>query len=316
MVITTAPAPIRRPLAVTTPATRPAASSTRSSAASAADVKPRRRPQQRLHGLAVQLAVRLGAWAAHRRPLAAVQQLEMDAGGIGRAGHHAVQRIDLPHQMPLADPADGRVAGHLAERFDPMGQQQGAGAAACRRRRRLAAGMAAAHHHHVEDRVEHAARYSRPGTAQRRKLSPTRSPSACCHMTCAKRGSRSTSSAGSTPPRRATTPRMPASIASSSTADHAAGDGEAAARAPAASPAPAPGSALFGQAARPPPRPRRRAGRPPARSPASGCGPSTRKTENQDGAQRRSAPAPPRPGSRACWRTTRSMARERPGGAV
>ena len=63
---------------------------------------------------------------------------------IGRAPHHAVERVDLADQMALAEAADGRVAGHLADGLGLVGQQRRARAAARGRRRRLAAGMAAA----------------------------------------------------------------------------------------------------------------------------------------------------------------------------
>ena len=64
---------------------------------------------------AVELAVGLGARALHGRPLGAVEQAELDAGRVGHPAHQAVQRVDLAHQVALAEPADGRVAGHLAD---------------------------------------------------------------------------------------------------------------------------------------------------------------------------------------------------------
>ncbi len=48
-----------------------------------------------LHGLAIELAVRLGARAANGRSLLAVQQPKLDAGGIGDAPHQSVQRVDF-----------------------------------------------------------------------------------------------------------------------------------------------------------------------------------------------------------------------------
>jgi hypothetical protein len=68
--------------------------------------------EDRLDGLLVERAVGLGAGALDGRTLAAVQEAELDAGAVGRAAHDAVQRIDLAHQMALAQPADRRVAGH------------------------------------------------------------------------------------------------------------------------------------------------------------------------------------------------------------
>ena len=76
--------------------------------------------------------------------LAAIEQAKLDARRIRDPAHQPVQGIDLAHQMALAHPADGGIAGHLAQGLELMGEQQGAGAKARRSRRRFAAGMAAA----------------------------------------------------------------------------------------------------------------------------------------------------------------------------
>ncbi len=68
-----------------------------------------------LHGRPVELAVGLGARAVHRRPLGPVEQAELDAGRIRHPAHQPIQRIDLPHQVALAEPANGRIARHLAD---------------------------------------------------------------------------------------------------------------------------------------------------------------------------------------------------------
>ena len=52
--------------------------------------------------------------------------------------------------MALAEPADGRIAGHRADGREPVGQQRGPRAHARGRRRGLAAGVAAADHDDVE----------------------------------------------------------------------------------------------------------------------------------------------------------------------
>ncbi len=78
------------------------------------------------------------------------KQPELDAGGVGDAAHEAVERIDLAHQMALAEPADGRVAGHLADGREGVGDEGRSGAHARGRGGRLAPGVAAAHHDHIE----------------------------------------------------------------------------------------------------------------------------------------------------------------------
>ena len=61
-------------------------------------------------GAAVQHPVRLGTGRADRRPFGRIQGSELDPGFVRRQGHRASQRINLPDEMSLADPADGRVA--------------------------------------------------------------------------------------------------------------------------------------------------------------------------------------------------------------
>ncbi len=114
MVRTTAPALTRRPSAVTTPVTAPLLDG-QVLDGGLDDLKPRRGADRRLHGLAIELAVGLGAGPLHRRALAAVEHAELDAGRVGDPAHQAVQRVDLAHQMALAEAADGRIAGHLAD---------------------------------------------------------------------------------------------------------------------------------------------------------------------------------------------------------
>ena len=56
---------------------------------------------RRLHGRGIELAVGLGARAAYRRALAAVEHAELDAAGVRHAAHEAVERVDLAHEMAL-----------------------------------------------------------------------------------------------------------------------------------------------------------------------------------------------------------------------
>src|SRR6185312_2360839 len=126
----------------------------------------------------VQHPVGLGARAAHGGALGAVQQLEIDAGRVGGTTHDAVQRIDLPYQVALADTADGWIAGHLPDCFQPVGQQQGARTHTGRCRRRLAPGVPAAHHHNVKSLVHHGRMFIRDGADFRPLLRLPRSLSA------------------------------------------------------------------------------------------------------------------------------------------
>ena len=132
-----------------TPATSSAAIS-RSSASPSTTVRFAVSRIARCIAWRVELAVGLRARPAHRRTLAAVEHAELDAGLVGDAAHQAVERIDLAHQMALAEPADRRVAGHRADGREPVRDQRGARAHARGRGRGLAAGVAAADHDDIE----------------------------------------------------------------------------------------------------------------------------------------------------------------------
>ena len=69
----------------------------------------------------------------------------------------AVEGVDLADQVALAQAADGRVAGHLADRLELVGEQQRARAQPRGRGRGLAAGVAAADDDHVELSFGHTA---------------------------------------------------------------------------------------------------------------------------------------------------------------
>src|SRR5690606_4496898 len=110
-------------------------------------------PEQRAKRLALEDATErllvehangLRAGRTPRGGPAGVQHLEMTPGGIGRDGHRAAERVDLLREMRLADPADRRVAAHLAEGLDVLRDEQRLDAHARGRKRRLGAGMAAA----------------------------------------------------------------------------------------------------------------------------------------------------------------------------
>ncbi len=111
-----------------------------------------------LHGRRIELAVGLSTGTADGRALAAVQNPELDAALVGDPAHQAVQGVDLPDQMALAEPADRRVTGHRADGRKPVRDQRRRRAHARGRRRGLAAGMSATDHDDIETLI-HDARY-------------------------------------------------------------------------------------------------------------------------------------------------------------
>ena len=100
--------------------------------------------------LPVMRPVGLHARGAHRRAFGGVEDAELDAGPVRGNPHRPVKRIDLAHQMPLADPANRRVAAQRPERFQIVREQQGTRANARCRQRCLGTGMAATDHNNVE----------------------------------------------------------------------------------------------------------------------------------------------------------------------
>ncbi len=74
----------------------------------------------------ISLLVALGAGAVHGRPLASVEQAELDRRGVGDPPHLAAESIDLADDLPLGNPSDGRVATHLAHGIAVDRQERGA----------------------------------------------------------------------------------------------------------------------------------------------------------------------------------------------
>ena len=87
------------------------------------DIEPLGFLKQLADGPAIELAVGLRARSAHCGTLAAVEDAELDPRAVDRPAHDAVERVDFAHEVPLTEPADRRVARHLADRGSFMGQQ-------------------------------------------------------------------------------------------------------------------------------------------------------------------------------------------------
>ncbi len=111
--------------------------------------------QAALHLEAIGGLIGLGAGGVHRGAFARVEHAELDAGGVGQPCHLAAERINLAHELPLCQPADGRVATHVGDSVEVHRQERGAGAHARRRQGSLAACMPCAHNDDVERQVFH-----------------------------------------------------------------------------------------------------------------------------------------------------------------
>ena len=114
--------------------------------------------QNILHRLAIELAISLRAGASDGGTLRPVEHPELDTAAIRRAAHDAIERIDFTDQMSLAQPANGRVAGHLPDGGKLVGDQGGLGPESGRRGRSLGPSMAAANDNDVEGFAIHGRR--------------------------------------------------------------------------------------------------------------------------------------------------------------
>ena len=98
----------------------------------------------------VTLAVGLATRRAHGLPLGGVQLTELDAGAVRGQTHFAAQRVDLLHQLTLADTADGGIAAHLTDRMLGKGHHQGRSPHPAGRQGRFHAGVSAPDHNDIK----------------------------------------------------------------------------------------------------------------------------------------------------------------------
>ena len=149
MVNTTAPAAKTRPSVSRTPAT----STVREQQVVRLALdhgKIGRLPKRFLHGRRVKFPVGLGARPADGRPFAAIEHAKLNAGRIRHPAHQAIERVDLAHQMALAESADGWIARHGADGREPMSYQRRSRAHARSSGRGFTAGMATADDDDIE----------------------------------------------------------------------------------------------------------------------------------------------------------------------
>jgi hypothetical protein len=70
--------------------------------------------------------VTLGPDCLDSRTLSGIEHLELKAGPVGQLPHGSAHGIDLPDEMPLPDPSDGGIAGHLADQVQMHRDQESA----------------------------------------------------------------------------------------------------------------------------------------------------------------------------------------------
>ncbi len=109
-----------------------------------------RRPKRGLHVAGIEAPVGLRARTPDRRALAAVQQPELNAGPIRDPAHESVEGVDLADEVPLPEPADGRIARHRPDRLEPVRDERRLRPDPRSSGRRLGAGMSPTDHDDIE----------------------------------------------------------------------------------------------------------------------------------------------------------------------
>ena len=99
-----------------------------------------------LQRFTIQASVDLCARALNSRTLATIQKSELNTGTVGHPSHQPIQSVNFPDEVAFAQPADGWVAGHGADRFGAQcNQSRGCAHPGCDRRS-LSPGVTAANH--------------------------------------------------------------------------------------------------------------------------------------------------------------------------
>src|SRR6185436_18897427 len=83
------------------------------------------------------------------RTFGSVEHSELNAGSVGSSSHNAAQGIDLTHHGTLGNPANGRIAGHLSDGLEILGEKEGARPAARGQCGGLGSCVAASDHHDI-----------------------------------------------------------------------------------------------------------------------------------------------------------------------
>ena len=97
----------------------------------------------------IQLPVYLRSRPLHGRTLSPVQHLVLNPTLVAHARAQPVQRVDLPHEVALADATEAGVARHLTHGGAAVGQKEGAASAAGGGGGGLATGVPPAYHDHI-----------------------------------------------------------------------------------------------------------------------------------------------------------------------
>ncbi len=79
-----------------------------------------------------------------------IEHPKLDSGGIGNLRHLTSERVNLLYQVPLADSANRRIAGHLGDGFSGHRDQHRPDSHACCSEGGFASGVSGTNHQHVK----------------------------------------------------------------------------------------------------------------------------------------------------------------------
>jgi hypothetical protein len=105
--------------------------------------------QHLAHFQAVLLLVTLSARRPHGRTTGGIEQPELYPDSVSNFAHDSAQRVHFADEMPLGDPAHGRIAGHLRDQVDIQRKQGGLQSHAGGGHRGFTAGVSGADHDNI-----------------------------------------------------------------------------------------------------------------------------------------------------------------------
>src|SRR5262245_16576815 len=98
----------------------------------------------------IRLLVALRSRCPNRRTLSAIQHPELKSRHVRRLSHLATHGIDLSSQLTFRQTSDSRVAGHLADRVEIDGEEQGLTPHPCGGQGRLNSGVPGSDYDHIK----------------------------------------------------------------------------------------------------------------------------------------------------------------------
>jgi hypothetical protein len=107
------------------------------------------------HFSSIKSSVRLSSRRLNRRASTPIQQTELNTGPVDDPTHDSAQSVNLSHNVPFRDSADGRIAGHLPDEIQIDRHKRGFRTKPRRRRRGFAPGVAGSNYDHIKLLVEH-----------------------------------------------------------------------------------------------------------------------------------------------------------------